>query len=214
MIAPIKTDSTTSAEAMHRQFVDCILPAVQHHASVQFRHLKGQNRDDAIQETMAVAWQFFVQAIDAGKDPTSFPHCLADLAVRRVRSGRRFAGHNSRDVMSQRAQMRHGFEVHSLDDESCDASTGWKAAVTEDSRHSSPADTVCFRLDFDCWLGRLRQRDRRIAESLAVGNRTGEVACAFNVTPSGISHLRNRLRQSWEEFEGEAAACDSAVAVA
>ena len=204
MIAPIKTDSTTSAETMHRQFVDHILPVVELHAAIQFRRLKGQDRDDAIQETTAVAWQFFVQAVEQGKDPTEFPHCIADFAARRVRSGRWFAGHSSRDVLSQRAQMQHCFEVHSLDDESCDPTTGWKAAVTQDSKHSSPADTVAFRLDFECWLGMLPQRDRRVAESLAVGDRTGEVARRYQVTPSRISHLRREIHESWERFECEA----------
>jgi hypothetical protein len=39
MIAPIKTTSKPSPETLHRQFVNRILPAVESHADVQFRHL-------------------------------------------------------------------------------------------------------------------------------------------------------------------------------
>ncbi len=55
MIAPIRPTTSPSPETLHDQFVNLILPAVQLHAAIQFRHLKGQDRDDAVQETQAVA---------------------------------------------------------------------------------------------------------------------------------------------------------------
>ena len=202
MIAPVKPATSPSPETLHRRFVDHILPAVQLHAAVQFRHLKGQDRDDAIQETQAIAWMLFIQAIEAGKDPASFPTCIAAFAVKRVRSGRLLAGTSTHEVLSPAVQQRNGFEVHSLDDESRDPDTGWKAAVTQDSKHATPADTVAFRLDFDRWLGGLPRRDRSIGEALLVGDRPGLVAMRFSLSPSMISKLRWKFRQSWEGFQG------------
>ena len=207
MIAPIKTALTPSAETLHNQFVDHILPEVTLHAAIQCRrYLKGQDLDDAIQEATAIAWQLSVQAVARGKDPTNFANGIAKFAVRRVKSGRCFAKTSGRDVLSRAAQQRHGFEVHSLDDESCDPGTGWKAAVEQDSKHATPADTVAFRLDFDRWLNeRLPQREKRIAERLAIGDRTGEIARKHRLSPGRISKMRHELYESWQRFQGEGA---------
>ena len=43
----------------------------------------------------------------------------------------------------------------------------------------------------------------RIAESLAEGNRTLDVARRFKVSPGRISQIREEFRQSWDEFHGE-----------
>ena len=201
MIAPVKPATSPSPETLHHQFVDHILPAVELHAAVQFRHLKGQDRDEAVQETTAVAWQLYVQAVEGGKDPASFPTYIAAFAVKRVRSGRLLAGTSARDVLAPTTQRRNGFEVHSLDDESCDPDAGWKAAVALDSRNFTPADAVSFRLDFDRWLNGLSSRDRAIGERLAVGDRPGLVAMKFKLSPPIISKLRRKLAQSWERFQ-------------
>ena len=201
MIAQVKPATSPSPETLHRQFVDHILPAVELHAGVQFRHLKGQDREEAIQETKAVAWMLFIQAIELGKDPATFPTCIAAFAVKRVQSGRLLAGTSARDVLAPATQQRTGFEVHSLDDESCDPDTGWKAAVAQDSHNSTPADAVAFRLDFDRWMNGLSSRDRVVAERLAVGDRPGLVATRFSLSPPIISKLRRKLAQSWERFQ-------------
>ena len=77
-------------------------------------------------------------------------------------------------------------------------------AVVEDSRTPVP-DQVAFRIDFSDWLKRQPRRNRRIAEALAVGNATGEVARRFHVTSGRISQLRRQFHRSWQEFQGNAA---------
>ncbi len=204
MIAPVKPATSPSPETLHRQFVDRILPAVQLHASIQFCHLKGQDRDDASQETQAVAWQLFIQASELGKDPASFPTYIAAFAVKRVRSGRLLAGTSTHEVLSPAVQQRNGFEVHSLDDESCGLDGGWKAAVAVDSKNFTPADAVAFRLDFNRWLNeRLPRRDKEIVERLAIGDRTGEIARKHQLSPSRISKMRWEFYNSWQQFQGE-----------
>jgi transposase-like protein len=64
-------------------------------------------------------------------------------------------------------------------------------------------DIVSFRVDFADWLASLSRRDRRIAESLAIGNRTSDVAKRFDVSSGRISQLRRELAESWTEFTGE-----------
>jgi hypothetical protein len=68
-------------------------------------------------------------------------------------------------------------------------------------------DIMSFRVNFSDWLHRLARRDRRIAESLALGNRTGEVVGWFNVTAARISQLRRELARSWRAFRGRGRLC-------
>ena len=49
------------------------------------------------------------------------------------------------------------------------------------------SDIVAFRVDFADWLKSLRRRDRRIAQSLALGNCTGDVAKRFKVSAGRVS---------------------------
>jgi hypothetical protein len=44
-----------------------------------------------------------------------------------------------------------------------------------DTKAAPVPDIVAFRCDFAAWLTTLSRRDRRIAQSLAIGNRTGDV---------------------------------------
>jgi DNA-binding NarL/FixJ family response regulator len=52
-------------------------------------------------------------------------------------------------------------------------------------------------------LETLSRRDRRIAKTLAMGHTTGDVARRFRLSPGRISQLRQALRLSWQEFQGE-----------
>ena len=70
-----------------------LLPRVELHARVFFRHLKCPDRkQDAINETLALAWKWFVHLAEQGKDPSRFPAAFATLIARSVRCGRRLAG--------------------------------------------------------------------------------------------------------------------------
>ena len=213
MIAFAKPESKQSVPPpWHSTFLK-LLPTIQAYANARFSHLDAEAREEAVAEAVAQAMVAVIHLVRRGKDPADFPGHVCHFAVLRVKSGRLVAGQSAHDVLSPMARQLGNFQVSSLDDERCD-DDGWKAAACTDTRSWPVPDVVAFRVDFEQWLSSLSRRDRSITKRLAVGDRTGEVAGAFNVTPSGISHLRSRLRQSWEEFEGEAAVCDSAVAVA
>ena len=59
------------------------------------------------------------------------------------------------------------------------------------------------KLDFSDWLASLERRDRKIAESLAVGNRTADVSKKFNGSAGRISQLRKEVAASWAKFVGD-----------
>src|SRR5581483_4714341 len=70
-----------------------ILPGIERHGRVYFRHLSpGPRRDDAIAEVVGIAWKWYRRLVQRGKDPHRFTSTLASYAARAVKSGRRVCG--------------------------------------------------------------------------------------------------------------------------
>ena len=181
-----------------------ILSAVERHARFAFRHLHSyHDREDAVAETVAVAWAWFVQLARRGRDAATFPSALASYASRHVKSGRRLcgAGH-ARDVMSPTARRRLGFSVEQLPQVSSPGQPAWEEALI-DNTQSPVLDQVAFRVDFPDWLDTLGTRDRRITEAMASGHRTLDLARDFDVSPGRVSQLRRDLHRSWHRFHAK-----------
>jgi predicted house-cleaning noncanonical NTP pyrophosphatase (MazG superfamily) len=49
----------------------------------------------------------------------------------------------------------------------------------------------------------MQHRRRKIAETMAAGFGTEEIAALFNLSKSRISQLRRELKTSWGEFQRE-----------
>jgi hypothetical protein len=180
-----------------------MLPAIRRQAGIAFRHLPSEFRDDAVQEVMANATVAYARLAELGRTSVAYPSVLARYGIAQYKAGRRVGNRlNIRDALSPYAQQRKRFRVESLDrfDEE---ENQWREAVVEDTRSSPVPETVAFRVDFADWLSSLPRRDRRIAESLAIGNRTGEVGKRFDVTAGRVSQLRQQFKTSWTEFHGE-----------
>ncbi len=168
-----------------------------------FRRLRGDQREEAIQEALANAFVAFSRLVDLGRMQFAFPSALARFAVAQVRDGRRVGGSlNVRDVLSEYAQQRKQLQVQRLDLFSRHAAQ-WCEVVVEDYQTPVP-DQVCFRIDFPEWLSRLSIRHRRVAEALAIGDTTGEIARKFAISSGRVSQLRRELHASWELFHADA----------
>ena len=72
----------------HRQFL-ALLPQIVQHAKFAFRHLRGEARQDAIQETIANALVAFVALVRRGKMSLAYPTVLARYAVAQIKDRRR-----------------------------------------------------------------------------------------------------------------------------
>ena len=82
---------------------------------------------------------------------------------------------------------------------------GWgQGVIPWPDPHTGPAETAAARIDVGEWFGTLSSRNREIAESLAVGERTGDVARRFRVSQGRISQKRREYLESWQEFQGDA----------
>ena len=184
-----------------------MLPKIVSYARIAFRHLGPEARQEALQNVVANTWAAFVGLARRGKLDLAYPTVLARYAVAQVREGRKVGCKlNIRDVLSPYCQAKKGVIVERLDrfDEEENA---W-----QDTRTAPVPEIVAFRCDFADWLASLKRRDRRIAESLAIGNRTGDVAKRFDVSAGRVSQLRHELADSWRAFVGEAAPLEATAA--
>jgi hypothetical protein len=194
---------TPGPDPLHAAFL-ALLPQVEAHARVAFRHVKcPHRREDAVAEVAALCWLWFVRLARRGKNAGLFVSTLADFAARRVRSGRKLCGQEaSKDVLSPLAQTRHGFVVGKLPDWET-LSTNPLIDALADNTKTPPDEAACFRIDFPCWRGSLSDRDQRVADDLMLGERTLDVARRHGLSPGRVSQLRRAFLEGWRHFCGE-----------
>jgi hypothetical protein len=220
MTAPVETPTRPSDPSdLHAHFLT-ILPRIETHARVRFRHLRCPGRrDDAVAEVIAVTWKWYLRLQGQGKDVNEFVSALAGYAVRRVRSGRRVCGQErAKDVLSPRARERNGLKVEGLSSSTCrsravlggdphgqDHADAFEERL-RDNTQSPVAEQVAFRLDYPAWLAQLGRRRREIAEDMALEGATLELAARHKLSPGRISQLRRELHADWRKFCGEPAA--------
>ena len=188
---------------LHARFL-AILPRIETHAKIYFRDIRCPHlKADRIAEAIALAWKWFLRLEETGKDATQFISAIATFAAKAVCSGRRLAGmEKAKDVMNPRTQRRHGFTVEKLPDVSM-LTTNPLSEALADNTVTPPPDAAAFRVDFPEWMGSLHDRDRRIAESLMVGDRTQETARRFRLSQARVSQLRREFCHDWARFHGE-----------
>ena len=189
------------APAWHAGFLKMV-PAIRRQAKIAFRHFKAEAREEAVQEVLANAMVAYVRLFERGKEELAYPSVLGLYGIRQVREGRRVGSKlNVRDVSSEYCQLRKGVAVERLD--RFDREEGrWHEVLVED-RRAGPAETAAARIDVGAWMRVLGDRNRRIAEALATGSPTGEVAREFKVSASRISQMRRNFADSWRAFHGE-----------
>jgi hypothetical protein len=186
---------------LHARFLS-ILPRIVTHGRVYFRHLRRADQEEAVQETVALCWKWFVRLAGRGKDAARFPSALASYAARAVRGGRRVCGQErGRDALSPLAQRRRGFVVGRLPDGSTLSDNPLSEALADNTQ--TPPDEQCaFRLDFPAWRGSRAARDRRIIDELMRGERTLDVAGRHGLSPARVSQLRREFHDDWARFCG------------
>lgn len=206
MIAPLRNATITqvSCAAWHAGFL-AMLPTIRAQARHAFRDLSLEKREDAIAEVIANACVAYHRLVKQDKADQAFPTVLARYAIAQFRAGRRVGCRmNCNDVLAHYAQKKQGFRVSTIDHLDRD-SNQWREAVIEDDQTPVP-DQAAFRIDFPEWLGLHSQRDRGIAVALAMGQRTQDVARAFEVSQGRVSQLRQEFHDSWQGFHGDEAA--------
>jgi len=186
-----------------------ILPVVQMHATVRFRHLPAEARAEATAEAVAAACVAYQNLAQQKKLAQVYPGSIATFAVKGVNAGRHVGGHlGGRDLLNPRTQKAKGIAVRTLSPWDSQRAT-WKDIAVE-SRRTSPADTAAFRLDFATWLQTWNRRHRKIIAMLGAGDRTLTVAKKLGVSEARVSQFRRRYQESWEAFQSAEPAVQAA----
>ena len=185
----------------HKAFM-VLLPRICYYARFAFRGLDPESKQEAVQSVVCGAMAAYVRLVELGKADIAYAAPLAIYAIRQYRDGRRLGSRlNVLDISSTYCQARKGVVMERLDkydaEEEC-----WQEILIED-KTVSPAELAASRIDFPSWLAMLKRRDRRIAEFLALGNRTSEASRKFGVSEGRVSQLRRELAENWRRFVGE-----------
>jgi hypothetical protein len=175
------------------------LPLMKYQAAWHFRHLGAEARQEAVQCSLAHAWQALVYLARRGRLDAMRLSAIVRYAVARTRGGRSLGTPvNANDVLSTWCRQRRKVCVERLDEHG----DAWREIVVADPR-TNPADLAAFRIDIADWLAGLSRRDRRLVETLALGVSTKHAAQQFNLSAGRISQLRRELYAAWQRFQGE-----------
>jgi hypothetical protein len=84
-----------SLQQLHAIFLADVLPRVEAHGRIYFRHVKCPDRkEEFLAELCGLIWKWFVALVRRGKNVLEFVSTLASFAARAVHSGRRVCGHD------------------------------------------------------------------------------------------------------------------------
>jgi hypothetical protein len=174
-------------------------PTIVRYAKLSFRELDPDTREDLVQECVANCCCAYARLVERGKQHVAYPVVLANFAVRQIRDGRRVGKSvNVRDVCDEHARVKHGHQIKHIGSPR-DQRGGWREQLVE-NRRTSPDELASFAIDFGDWFQTLSDRDRAVAEDLAVGERTGDVARKYGISAGRVSQLRKQFKRSWQQF--------------
>jgi hypothetical protein len=184
MIAFVDSPETSQATAWQAGFLK-MLPILERYARNAFRGLRNEAREDAVCEAIANCLCAYHRLHERNEIHRAFASSLVRYAVARYHAGRRVgAAWRSRDVYSTQARQEVGFEIRSFE-ATGEQNGAWLECVTDNRRTPVP-DQAHFRLEFPRWLEAQTNRNRQIAETLALGHSTGEVARKLKLSPGRV----------------------------
>jgi hypothetical protein len=162
---------------------------IEGHARRKFNYLHGDDLDEAVAETVALAWAAYHRLFIQGRAIEGKRGGVAIFSAKSVAFGSQLVGqHPVNDVMSPAGRAGHCLgpprEDEWVDDE-------------------SPAALATFRVDLEEWLSGLDDRPRAVAEQLLSGLNTVEVARLQGVSRMMIYFIRQDLWEAYEELFGE-----------
>jgi hypothetical protein len=157
-----------------------------------FHGLPGEARDEAISNTLALSWKYYLRLAALGKeeDDRAF-NSMVHWATRHTRQGRMPQSRGkSKDALDYRNRGRARFD------------SAFTLDGFVDERTPIP-DAVAYRIDVPAFLATLSEKNQALAYELAQGMTTDEVAKRHGVTPGAISQFRTRFKTWFEKFQGE-----------
>ena len=134
MVAPVKQSRPRKPIATWQAQFLAVLPAIETHAKISFRHLDPENRAEMIQEVICNACCAFKRLAELGKTDLAYAGVLARYGVAQAKNGRKVGGRlNCKDVLSPYCQVRKRVAVERLDKHDS-TEDEWQEILVED-RH-------------------------------------------------------------------------------
>ena len=169
-----------------------MLPDIESWAASQHRYLDAAEREEAVAETKAWAWAWCRSAAEKGKLDRVNATTLSRYAAKMFRSGRRFAGSSSVDVLAPKTKVEGRVSVRSLD-----LATSTAKALT-DSKSPRPFDVCRVDIDYPLALQDPALPDRAVEcfGHLVQDNGRGHVkriAEAMKVSSARVCQIKNAL---------------------
>jgi hypothetical protein len=163
------------------------MPMMQHRARRRFLNLPPDLRQEAVANSLALAWKFFYALFRKGRadEPQVLKSCIY-YAVKQTKCGRTIQSSRCKDAFDQRRTGKARFSDFDVNNFI--------------GRNTPIPDQVSFRLDVPAFFRTLTIRQRAIAADLATGMATKEAAEKYGVTPATISQFRARFKQLFDAF--------------
>ena len=179
----------TTLDAAHNAFTS-LVPDFTRIASAAFRRRDPESREEAVQNTLALTWHAFHAMIEQGRgDEPGILKSILWYAVQQTRAGRTLpAGGESKPKDVYKYARRGRFKIERIDFQEF-------AEMERDV-----PEQVSFRIDVPAFFATLNDRQRLMAEALALGETTSAVAAAFGVTAGAVSQFRQRFKTLFDEF--------------
>lgn len=179
----------TTIENLHETFVRQ-LPDLEVDALGRFRHLDPEARQEAVQNTTALAWKYWLRLVErGGAVDDGLLKSVWWYAMKQTADGRTITrGDGRRGEGRQDAYDRPSAPVQHLDFNFYIGDT------------TTVPDAAAFRIDFPAFLGTLNERQRAMAMDLASGMTTAEVAKRYGVSAPAVSQFRTRFKALLERF--------------
>jgi hypothetical protein len=162
---------------LHAAFLS-IVPRIELHGQVAFRGvLCPHRRANCISEMVALCWLWFLRLVQRGEERRHGFQVMAlpHSATSYDRLGA-VGGQRKHDVLKE---------------------------LLHDNGQTPVPDQVAFRLDFPAWRRTHARRTRRLMDGMILGERTGDLARKFGLSPGRISQLRRALHNDWRRFCGD-----------
>jgi hypothetical protein len=167
-----------------------LVPELTRMAAAAFLSLDPEARDEAIQNSLALAWHAFLALIERGRGEEAgiIKSCLW-YSIMQTRAGRTLPSGcetKPKDAYTNAKRGRVRFEKIDL-----------RHLISDET---PVPDAVSFRVDVPEFLATLTERQRQIAGALMAGETTSAVAKQFGVTAGAISQFRASFKDRFETF--------------
>ena len=204
MIAIARSPKRKACVTPPERQVPQLLPEIPEQANFAFRRLPVEAREELIQEVVAQAYSLFVRLCQRGKLASVYPTPLAQFAIKKVRAGRRIGLAAQQPGRHVTACPRDEADSGSSGSTGSISGPGSGARLWSRTARQARLQIAETRIDFDSWLSTLSNRDRQLAEKLALGETTGCVARMFRISAARVSQLRRDLCAKLAPVRGRA----------